>query len=232
MYQHNLQASFIVSERCPDQICWGALDIGGKGYDDAGQTAYLDSTLRWGLDWLINAHPNPDTLYVQVGNGMFIFTRLLSIDVWTQSEPRIHTGEVTRTYLIHDWLMLSQARNLGRTSQPQQPQPSHLALCSIPIVHSLSLHHLQRLPGLETPPTPRPFLPTRDSSLISLSTPLVVNNFIRVPLRPWQMHTHPDPWGMISYSQHSSSPTQITQLYSSLRRRSGGTNISLPRPET
>jgi hypothetical protein len=55
------------------------VDVGGKGYDDAGQTAYLDSTLRWGLDWLIKAHPNSDTLYVQVGNGMFIFTSLLFI---------------------------------------------------------------------------------------------------------------------------------------------------------
>jgi len=77
MYQHNSQISLIGSERSPDQICWGALDVGGKGYDDAGQTAYLDSTLRWGLDWLIKAHPNPDTLYVQVGTGMFTSTWLL-----------------------------------------------------------------------------------------------------------------------------------------------------------
>jgi endoglucanase len=50
-------------------ICWGATDFGkGKpdinlskkfthshceGYDMANQTAYLDSMLRWGLDWLI-----------------------------------------------------------------------------------------------------------------------------------------------------------------------------------
>lgn len=52
-------------------ICWGATDFGKgkpdmlslsekkityahcKGYDTANQTAYLDSTLRWGLDWLI-----------------------------------------------------------------------------------------------------------------------------------------------------------------------------------
>jgi hypothetical protein len=75
MYQHNLQTSLIDSERCSDQICWGALDIGGNGYDDAGQTAYLDSTLRWGLDWLIKAHPKPDTLYVyvQLGNRTFTF---------------------------------------------------------------------------------------------------------------------------------------------------------------
>jgi endoglucanase len=50
-------------------ICWGATDFGKgqyivlslstspltqcEGYDLANQTAYLDSMLRWGLDWLI-----------------------------------------------------------------------------------------------------------------------------------------------------------------------------------
>ncbi|XP_006460205.1 hypothetical protein AGABI2DRAFT_150171 [Agaricus bisporus var. bisporus H97] len=48
-------------------ICWGATDF-GQGYDLANQTAYLDSMLRWGLDWLIKAHPNDNTLYVLVGN--------------------------------------------------------------------------------------------------------------------------------------------------------------------
>jgi endoglucanase len=48
-------------------ICWGATDF-GQGYDIANQTAYLDSMLRWGLDWLIKAHPNDNTLYVLVAN--------------------------------------------------------------------------------------------------------------------------------------------------------------------
>jgi endoglucanase len=50
-----------------NSICWGALEY-GTGYQDANQTAYLDSTLRWGLDWLIKAHPDPSTLYVLVGD--------------------------------------------------------------------------------------------------------------------------------------------------------------------
>ncbi|KAF8639857.1 hypothetical protein AX17_001112 [Amanita inopinata Kibby_2008] len=49
-------------------ICWGATDF-GKGYDLASQTAYLDDMLRWGLDWLIKAHPNDATLYVLVGSN-------------------------------------------------------------------------------------------------------------------------------------------------------------------
>jgi hypothetical protein len=39
------------------------------GYDLANQTAYLDSMLRWGLDWMIKAHPSNDTLFVQVGDS-------------------------------------------------------------------------------------------------------------------------------------------------------------------
>ncbi|KAI0921378.1 hypothetical protein AcW2_006371 [Taiwanofungus camphoratus] len=47
-------------------ICWGAMD-NGRGYDLANQTTYLDDMLRWGLDWLVKAHPSPNTLFVQVG---------------------------------------------------------------------------------------------------------------------------------------------------------------------
>lgn len=30
---------------------------------------YWDETLRWGLDWMMKAHPSADVLYVQVGDG-------------------------------------------------------------------------------------------------------------------------------------------------------------------
>ncbi|KAF8974347.1 glycoside hydrolase family 9 protein [Flammula alnicola] len=49
-------------------LCWGATDF-GKGYDLANQTAYLDDTLRWGLDWLMKAHPNDTTLVVMVASA-------------------------------------------------------------------------------------------------------------------------------------------------------------------
>ncbi|KAG9016351.1 hypothetical protein FRB90_003194, partial [Tulasnella sp. 427] len=48
-------------------ICWGA-NVYGQGYERANQTAYLDGMLRWGLDWLMKAHPEENTLYVQVGD--------------------------------------------------------------------------------------------------------------------------------------------------------------------
>ncbi|KAJ8516383.1 hypothetical protein ONZ45_g6299 [Pleurotus djamor] len=49
-------------------ICWGGLDY-GRGYDMTNQTAYLDDMLRWGLDWLMKAHPNNNTLIVQVADA-------------------------------------------------------------------------------------------------------------------------------------------------------------------
>lgn len=49
-------------------LAWGALSH-GHGFDLASQTAYLDSTLRWGYTWLSKAHPSDDVLYVQVGDS-------------------------------------------------------------------------------------------------------------------------------------------------------------------
>ncbi|KAG8690787.1 hypothetical protein FRC11_009142 [Ceratobasidium sp. 423] len=49
-------------------LCWGAIEF-GTGYDDAKQTPYLDDMLRWGLDWLIKAHPDSGSLVVQIGDG-------------------------------------------------------------------------------------------------------------------------------------------------------------------
>ncbi|KAF9923308.1 hypothetical protein FBU30_006629 [Linnemannia zychae] len=48
------------------EICYGAIDF-FEGYTLAGKTRHLDQMVRWGLDWLIKAHPNNNTLYVQVG---------------------------------------------------------------------------------------------------------------------------------------------------------------------
>ncbi|KAG8885171.1 hypothetical protein FRB97_001989 [Tulasnella sp. 331] len=48
-------------------VCWGA-NTYGDGYANANQTAYLDQMLRWGLDWLMKAHPGPNTVYIQAGD--------------------------------------------------------------------------------------------------------------------------------------------------------------------
>ncbi|KAF9125251.1 hypothetical protein BGW39_007538 [Mortierella sp. 14UC] len=48
------------------EICYGAIEF-FEGYTLADKSHHLDQTVRWGLDWLIKAHPNNNTLYVQVG---------------------------------------------------------------------------------------------------------------------------------------------------------------------
>lgn len=40
-------------------ISWGAITF-GQGYDLSNQTDYLDQMLRWNLDWLMQAHIEPD----------------------------------------------------------------------------------------------------------------------------------------------------------------------------
>jgi len=48
-------------------LAWGALDF-AEGYEKAGQMGYVRDTIKWGTDWIIAGHPEPDTLVVQVGS--------------------------------------------------------------------------------------------------------------------------------------------------------------------
>ncbi|WP_218108369.1 glycoside hydrolase family 9 protein, partial [Actinacidiphila rubida] len=47
---------------------WGGIDE-ASGYAAAGQKSFLQRNLRWGDDWLLKAHPSPNVLYGQVGDG-------------------------------------------------------------------------------------------------------------------------------------------------------------------
>ena len=47
---------------------WGGIDE-ASGYAASGQKSYLLRNLRWGDDWLLKAHPSPNVLYGQVGDG-------------------------------------------------------------------------------------------------------------------------------------------------------------------
>ena len=49
-------------------LAWGALEE-PAAYQRSGQLAPLKANLRWGMDWLIKAHPQPQVLYGQVGSG-------------------------------------------------------------------------------------------------------------------------------------------------------------------
>lgn len=46
-------------------IAWGA-SVWFDGYQKANQVTYLHDMLKWGTDWVMEAHPNNDTFYVQV----------------------------------------------------------------------------------------------------------------------------------------------------------------------
>ncbi|RKN05829.1 glycoside hydrolase family 9 protein [Streptomyces radicis] len=49
-------------------LAWGGL-AAREGYERAGQWEHLKDNLRWVNDYFIRAHPEPDVLYAQVGDG-------------------------------------------------------------------------------------------------------------------------------------------------------------------
>ncbi|KAH8553928.1 Six-hairpin glycosidase-like protein [Umbelopsis sp. PMI_123] len=49
-------------------LSWGAIEY-FQGYQLANQDGYLHDMIKWGTDWLIQAHPQPNVFYVQVGDG-------------------------------------------------------------------------------------------------------------------------------------------------------------------
>ncbi|PGH51683.1 glycoside hydrolase family 9 protein [Streptomyces sp. Ru87] len=49
-------------------LAWGAVEY-PQAYAGSGQLAHLESSLRWVNDYFVKAHPEPDVLYGQVGNG-------------------------------------------------------------------------------------------------------------------------------------------------------------------
>ncbi|MEO8205032.1 MAG: glycoside hydrolase family 9 protein [Chthoniobacterales bacterium] len=49
-------------------LAWGGIEY-QSAYQSTSQKQYLLDTLRWGMDWLIKAHPSANVLYGQVGDG-------------------------------------------------------------------------------------------------------------------------------------------------------------------
>ncbi|MGW5051626.1 glycoside hydrolase family 9 protein [Actinokineospora sp. NPDC004072] len=49
-------------------LAWGALEE-PAAYARSGQLDHLKANLRWGTDWIIKAHPEPNVVYGQVGKG-------------------------------------------------------------------------------------------------------------------------------------------------------------------
>lgn len=49
-------------------LSWGGIEF-HSGYGRAGEWDNLLRTMRWGADWLMRAHPEPNVFYAQVGRG-------------------------------------------------------------------------------------------------------------------------------------------------------------------
>ncbi len=49
-------------------LAWGAVE-NAAAYQSSGQLPFLKANLKWGNDWLLKAHPQPNVLYGQVGKG-------------------------------------------------------------------------------------------------------------------------------------------------------------------
>lgn len=49
-------------------LSWGGIEY-PAGYSASGQTKYLLDNIRWGMDWVMKAHPSPNVFYAQVGEG-------------------------------------------------------------------------------------------------------------------------------------------------------------------
>jgi len=49
-------------------LAWSGIEF-EQGYQRCGQWGYFLDAVRWGADWLMKAHPQPDVFYGQVGRG-------------------------------------------------------------------------------------------------------------------------------------------------------------------
>jgi hypothetical protein len=47
-------------------LSWSGIEYPAE-YSASGQTKYLLDTIRWGMDWVMKAHPTPNVFYAQVG---------------------------------------------------------------------------------------------------------------------------------------------------------------------
>ena len=46
-------------------LAWGGISY-KEAYENAGQLGHLKVALKWGTDYFIKAHPDPNTFYGQV----------------------------------------------------------------------------------------------------------------------------------------------------------------------
>jgi len=71
-------------------LAWGAVDY-PQAYTGTGQSAALLSNLRWGMDWLIKAHPSANRLVAEVGDPN------VDHQLWASAEVQTYARQ---TYFI------------------------------------------------------------------------------------------------------------------------------------
>ena len=59
-------------------LSWGGIEW-IDGYKKTNMMNEFRDTLKWGTDWLIKAHPEPNVLFVQVTYGLFLFDNRLIV---------------------------------------------------------------------------------------------------------------------------------------------------------
>jgi endoglucanase len=67
-------------------LAWGMIDE-AQGYTGSGQSAYLLSNLRWGMDYLIKAHPAANRLVTEVADPN------LDHQLWAAAEVQTYTRQ-------------------------------------------------------------------------------------------------------------------------------------------
>jgi endoglucanase len=92
-------------------ISWGGIEW-YDGYTKANQTKALQSTIRWGTDWLIKAHPDANTLYVQVGSGE------VDNNYWGKAQKTSLKNKRTLTFFF-------DLNHLGPDTGIPTPRPSY-----------------------------------------------------------------------------------------------------------
>jgi len=68
-------------------LAWGMVDS-KAGYQAAGQWSRAKDMLKWATDYMIKNHPEPNVLYVQVGNGVEDHNYWGRPEDWRGSNPR------------------------------------------------------------------------------------------------------------------------------------------------
>jgi len=67
-------------------LAWGGIEY-GDGYAAAGQRDALLAAVRWGTDWVLQAHPSPTVFYGQVGTGSADHSLWAPPEVMTMPRP-------------------------------------------------------------------------------------------------------------------------------------------------